>query len=577
MSINGAIEHASGHLIELLEHKLEEMTSFKFSTVLGCEYVKQDVSEDPEEDPERMVMNFRSRFATAGKFDDLSSILAPPLLGMEANADQFTANGSNWNLMEVLYMEVEIGACFPFSGSCTSLHIIKAEKNIQIEKDGSLDQPDLGRSDGRCFFHAIASYFNEGVNEIELLEDFIRENFVINISWPVEVKSIKKFELDNKHLECSINVIYQNEYNHLYPVYISQRNPYEGGGKNIAVHVINLLLFHVNSKHYSEYSETNIEVSDSESEIEDGEENINIGPFAIGKSQERHYALVKNLNKIIAKFRLGQITDDANELIDKKHKQIKSLESQLEGNSEAKEEDIQRNSEEKRQLIAQLQKEISDISLSLQTRRRGYNYSRCNMCYNCFSVFSTSEALKNHQMWCFKEDPVVPIIPARGETDEFELKSKHIMRPITFYCDFEALQVKPKASCGCNTDESFDAGSDGAQNSTSDSPNECPHNTKVCYEQKPFAYCIIVVNHEGKVKDVIDYCGEDAKNQFLNDLLDLEQKYQIYLQYKVPMTLTDEEEARFQATTECHICEHKIKPHHLKVRDHCHNRLVTQS
>ena len=561
-TINGVIEHTHEPIIELLGHLREsDSDTFKYSIIMGCEYIKDDPdNDDDEDDPDRLIMNFRSKYSKLHRFDDIASSLAPALMSMESNAEQFTNNGSNYQLQRILYVEVEVGSCFPLNASSCTLHTIidnnraNAVNTLQIKKDDTIDNDE---SEGRCFFFAIASHFcpNHDNNK-NILEEFIANQLQINIPWPVDIRHIEKFENANRpHLDLSINVIYKNEYGKIYPVYISKNNMKV---KN----VINLLLFHVNKNEPHTYEDTNIEISDSEPDdidIEEEEkENQMHNPISdniIAKSTERHYALINDLDKVITKSRIEQIHLKKDEIISKKEKQIKRLIAECEGTIEPNEHDIQRSVHEKKELIKKLKKEIDEVEKSEQEKIKKYNYGRAKLCYNCFSVFTNNIALERHQRWCFQDEPYIPIVSCKGEKDEFELKRKHVRRPIVFYVDFEALQVESDKKCPCGNVMSFD----------------CGHNTKVCYEQQAFAYTIVVINDCGKVKDLIDYVGHDAANHFISDLLDLELKYQVYLEYKVPMALTEEEEEHFQNTNICHICEKPILPHHKKSRDHSHS------
>ena len=526
------------------------MTNFKYSLVLGCEYVQNDPNEEEQIDPERMLMNFRSKFASLMKFDDLAQTLAPSILGMESNAEQFTANGSNWMLQDILYFDVEIGQCYPFGGSC-SMHTVNIQRAVnevlQVEKDASFEKDQFGGlTDGRCFFHAIASYFNPESKSFADLEAYISRNINVTIPWPVQVRHIKKFELDNLHLNCAINVIYKNEKGQVFPVYMSVR-------ESVCLNTINLFLFHVSaSGEVRTYEDTNIEMSDSDDDIEEEEEEENeLGrKNKIAKFREMHYALIHDLNKVITRNRINEMSKQADEAVEKKMHKISKLKKKMNNEEGSDDEyDIKRSEQECENLVKDLKEEMKQIENDIREKKKHYHYGRVNICYNCFTAYSRKETLEKHKKWCFKENPFIPLVAAKGEKDEFELKMKHVKRPITFYVDFEAMQVKPKNELAETSYRS----------------------TRICYEQHAFAYCIVVVNNTGQVKDVIDYVGEDAPNQFLNDILDLEQKYQIYLQYKVPMLLTEEEEAHFQATNICHICEKDILPHHKKVRDHNHD------
>ena len=555
VTVNDAIQYMDEKLQRFLKIKREELKAFKFAISLGAEYLKDN--EEAEDD--RMIMNFRSSTKTMLKFDDISELLSKPLAVVEANAESFNANGSNWVQDRILYLDIEIGRCFQLSGSC-SLHLLcdyqRSDTVLEVVKTNEwpATEPDMF-NDGRCFFYAVASYFLKGNNKPDDLEKFLEENVHQNISWPVNIKDIDKFEEANQHLDMCINVIYKDSDNDIYPVYISKRNR--------ARCKINLLLFHVASEASRVKERTeNVEESDDEDWedcLDEDKEPLNV--YNINAQKEmleqgvtlndpciRHYALVEDMDKIIVKARLLQTELQCVELKKKKKKLLKDISANDTRINELKKE------------VNTLDKNIKELADVLRQPGR---YGRIHVCYNCFSIYSTPKSLQNHESWCFKSDPGMILIPHSTEKVEFELKRKNSLSPIQMFFDFEAIQVVPQYPCSCRPKAHLP----GEKTSQS----RCAHGTKIQTEQKPFAYCIVVCDSEGYVHDVVDYLGEDAGERFLSDLLDLENKYIHYIMANhKPMKLSSEEEENFQSSTHCHICEELITLEDRKVRDHCH-------
>ena len=64
--------------------------------------------------------------------------------------------------------------------------------------------------------------------------------------------------------------------------------------------------------------------------------------------------------------------------------------------------------------------------------------------------------------------------------------------------------------------------------------------------------------------------GEDAVDQFLEELLKMGDIIRTKLDENVPMIITPEQEKEFKKCQVCHICEEKIEDSKTKVRDHDH-------
>ena len=506
-SVNKMISYASDQLINLLETKIQELNSFKFALILGAEYEKFE--HDLASPPERLLMNFRSSYETLTQFSELTSSIARALVAIESNSEEFTANGSGWMLHRLLYLDVEIGQCYILSGSC-SIHKLNLTRNsdkiLGVHKDDINSRNDS--EEGYCFFYAIASFFCDSDANVDELSEFIVNNIIINIRIPVRVSDVEKFEKQNSHLQCSINIIYKNADGSVFPVYISKI-----AGKTSRV---NLLLFHTSSQ----------------------DSTVNASA---------HYVLIDDLSKVIAKARKEHSIIQVNELITRKTDIREELSSWT--NDPVK---FQQLTEELE--LLEIEKEELDQEVKKQQRK-----DRVHVCYNCFSVFSTNIARLNHEKWCFKSEPTTILLAHPTEKDEFELKRKHVKAPILFFFDFEALQIAPEKTCKC--------------------PNNtvtCTHATKVQYEHEPFAYCITVIrnnhpSHNQSVLDVIDYVGEHAISHFLNDILDLEEKYMPFIEANTPIAMSDEEERAFQKAKRCYICKKPFLEHDKKVRDHEHS------
>jgi len=573
-TVNSFIKYSSQKLVDFINDKKNELDAFKYTITLGVEYEK-DAKNDLESNPERMLMNFRSKMQTCFKFDEVESNIAKALIDIETNSNEFTSNGSSWVMDKILYADIEIGKCFLLSGSCTvhkiidsyratSVLEIKNDKSIETFKDDSVD-------DGMCFFYAIATYFTKSA-DMSVLSNFIKNNININIPTPVKVSDVNKFEKANEHLDMSINVVYKSHKNDIFPVYASNRE---------SENVINLLLFHTKASDLS--FQTNLaklhENNDSEIELD-----------------IKHYAVIEDLSKEIKRNDYFQRKKQLKKSLVEKEEKLKELlikysqickindehQIKLDFNPEYKIEDnfnygwaanslrfLQPDLTDFRWKEKELKKMIESFSLEIQNLKDQENeknlYRKDHLCYNCFSSFSIKESLDSHKKWCFKSEPELYILPVDGEKDEFLQKRKHVWSRISFYFDFEALQVKPEHACSCRPEFVRKA-----ENSSSKQASLCPHQTFVEYNQVPMGYSIIVIKDHDTVLDVVDYVGPDADLNFMNDLLDLEEKYVEYLKINVPIQMTDEDKNAFEQTVNCYICNIKFDSTEVKCADHDH-------
>ena len=565
VSVNGVIQYSTGQAVNFLEQKQIELNVFKVCLCLGAEYEKMGEDQAEGELAERMLMNFRSKTQTIMPFNDTESTVARCLNEIESHSEQFSVNGSGWVLDRVLYLDIEIGQCYQLSGSCT-LHQLLDQRGsndvLQVQRNDAwpITEPEVF-NDGECFFYAVAAYFCEKNASVETLNAFISTHLVKCIDAPVKVTDIEKFEKANVHLSFALNVIYKNESEEIFPVYISKNESND--------HIINLLLFHLADVSQVNYPRCELEMSDHSSDEEDCVELNAFDHKHVLEYEERgeilpdpcvkHYALIEDLEKAIVKGKILQLKKQIRDLMKKKGKILRSL-SKMEDKTRT---DYVREESLKRELKI-LEKEHESLASEYKKNNR---YDRSRVCYNCFCIFTDSKGLKRHREWCFKQEPGQVIIASETEKDEFELKRKHVKSPVQIFFDFEAIQAKPERACACPSN-------------SSDLSTDCTHNTKVEFEQLPFAYCIIGVRNKEdaesedgdgrQVLDVIDYIGNDAAERFLNDILDLEEKYIRYIREAKPMIISDEEQKMFEEATHCHICEKEILACQKKCRDHCH-------
>ena len=597
--INSALEFAYPHVLELIKRRRADLNVIRCCFILGIEFEKDYKNSlfDINRDEHRLFMNFRSKNEKILFSSNYEEVISEMLFNLEKNATNFQTNGSDWSVHRIIYLDVSIGKCLDLTGYC-GLHVLKnprengsniQEREVVIDKLRNDEEEEEENSHGKCFYFALASYFLPEAKSISELETFINEQFIQNLEIPVRVSQIKKFEEQNKHLSIKVNVIFKNEYEEIFPVYISKiLAP--------AHHTVNLLLYYTEwtmdkPETYPSSVKNNIEVSDdSEEEKEDGEETLsgeihrkrkiknfprsyfdskeikiqNGDKFRVKKKWNKipryfdselcipHYALIENLEKVVANARMSEIRQRAKDLFKKKKRRIDLISDQIEDlieSGEKDEDEISLLKAEKRELWNQIKETTKHRNQVIST---GYSQFR-RICYNCLNIFSTKDALLNHSSWCFKESPSFPIIPAPGEVEQFEQRRKHVLTPVQMFFDFEAYQVDVKKKCTCENEK------------------KCHHKTTTVKEQEPLGYCLIVTENENKVLEVLDYIGPNAAEKFLDDLLEMEVKYSEYRRIVKPMQISKEEEKSFRESTHCYICKEAFHLEDKKTRDHDHH------
>ena len=584
-SVDSIIPSAHDKFLKLIEHLKHEMHSFKFTTILGVEFDRNEQINKPTSDayPERMIMNFRSNAQTVYQSDDADMAITKALHSMEANSENFAVNGSGWQLRTILYIDLEIARCHILAGSDTcSIHVVNSHKSsrrsFQLRKKRSIDQEIPA---GRCFFHAIAAYFLTIESRCDGLEDFIEENInQTSVTYPVKVKDIPKFESANKHLNIGINVITKSATGHVFPLYISKQQN--------SKHVINLLLFYIG--HHDSTSEKFPLTDEILPPIEKDVDHDELRE--VEASCKQHYALILDLDKEITKARKVDQLERAEKQLELKAKEIEDIQERIAqiDCDKVKHEQIIFNKSSctrtiessKKALICDsgrrlkeldklgvLQDDFKRINILVEEYRTTYENDsnasrRIHACYNCLSIYSTQQALSNHQKWCFKEKPSGVILPTLGEKMEFEPKRKNNFTRIQMFFDFECLQVKPEHPCSCRPQLE-----PKCWNSISNQEVLCKHSSSTVYEQKPFSYCLLVCSNEFEVLDIIQYAGEDASDHFIDTLLDMELRYRTCLKnFSVSMIFEERDKLHFDSSDICHICSKIIKKDEKKVRDH---------
>ena len=153
---------------------------------------------------------------------------------------EYPINGSNWVVERIVRMDINIGKYLATYGSCETNELPEILKN----KKAIIN---VKNSDEKCFLYAVCvklfpvteRYKRQSPNSY--IKHFKKFNLK-NIKFPMDLRHIDKFELQNSHLNFKINLYgfnnRQNRRGNIFPIKIS---------KIKAKTIVNLLLF---NEHY---------------------------------------------------------------------------------------------------------------------------------------------------------------------------------------------------------------------------------------------------------------------------------------------------------------------------------------
>ena len=131
--------------------------------------------------------------------------------GIINSIEIYVANGSNWNIKEVVQLEIHTVEYNPNKGS-SYIDLpswIKNKKAII----------NIKNKDDKCFLWCILRYLHPKERDAEWIGDLKKYEYSLNtksINFPMDVKDIKKFEKLNPQLP-EINVFYEEDKNDIRP------------------------------------------------------------------------------------------------------------------------------------------------------------------------------------------------------------------------------------------------------------------------------------------------------------------------------------------------------------------------
>ena len=507
-------------LLHLLEKKRVEHRMYNVTLTINIEMVQ--INEDVEIE-KRIIVPFRSHLKRIRPLRKIDPLIEEAYLEICSTIEEFLHRGSGWSVINVLFADLEFSKCKPLSGGC-GLHKAGYQRSqgLVFYNDGFRHNHDSDSNiitldsdeDEDCFFLAIASHFLPQTQNFAALRSFITQNLKISIPTPVNLEDIATFETENNEsLDLSVNVVYKDDDNKIYPVYVS-KFPLS---KNVVV----LLLGAIGSSGNMHYAR----LDDPTSAL-----------------APRHYLSGKT-RKVPAFFCFNCCNYQLREETHKTH-------------------------------IAWChQKNAQKINYPAQFERMEYDgrkNSNFKLAYLLFFDFETLQVTPKRPCSCSDEILRNTEKMNGGYTDD-EMMEMWINEDIEQSLhDLKNVEVDfPRKRTSSTTKKPPNP-------RKPKTVKVCPHKTKIVAEQHAFSYSYIIVSREGKVMEEGCYVGMDAAKHFLKTLLSLEKKYlDPFEMGGVPLDKSDPAvQAAYENARHCYICSGTLGNDRVRDHDHLTGKLL---
>lgn len=194
------------------------------------------------------------------------------------------------------------------------------------------------------------------------------------------------------------------------------------------------------------------------------------------------------------------------------------------------------------------------------------NYSNTINCQFCFASFRSKNAKIEHERWCKNgRKTIIDFEKDFGRKIEFTKFWSTFPHLLCGFVDFESLLQKTEdfGKEVCNLCEKL-------------ALETCKHSYTYSYHShKAISYTFIVVDRENNVRHQKIYTGEDAAQNFLSTLVELQPFFSTILTSYQEMDFTEENKLQYEKMQNCHLCGEDFSPGSIekkgeKVRDHCH-------
>ena len=377
-----------------LEKQLNLRNAFKVWIVLYVDLFKTDSNN--------IISEYDTFFFRSGKsenvitkIEDILKFLIISQNLLRTRFESMLTKGSNWSIHGVTSCSLEIAATKPLNGSCITNKVVI--NTLQELKNINFVWTDNRKYENGCLLYCIAAYFNKFTSDITVLDRFIDEQLDIsNISLPVSLSQLSKFEKQNKHLDFKINVlelqIEETKFNKKKVV------PLRSYKYKACTHIINVLWIRF-------YSEVIInQVLDREDQFHEfghyntNEENLVFNePIELDNTSEDNDISLIHADKFLEVY--GK----------RGHFML-----------------------------------IQNLNKFLQYKNKRF------VCHNCLCSFRSFSQFELHENICYSFKPILVEMPKKGEKISFKNFNKKFKLPFVIFYDFEAV-LKPIDGLKCNT------------------------------------------------------------------------------------------------------------------------------
>ena len=199
-----------------LEHQVQEELRRQLNRNRGIRaYITVDANFTREsvDGTQRIIQHFRSSAMVFNSEDDIAEHFADMMREIFARSQDFEAQGSGWNLEEIVNVQLHIVTYKPLSGSSyipspPEIQKTKAVLNVQNEDQKCIVWSIV------AFFHPVR--FDQHAKRVTKYERYEHELDFSGIEFPTPLSNIKKIEQQNN---LSINVFGYDKTDKVYPLY----------------------------------------------------------------------------------------------------------------------------------------------------------------------------------------------------------------------------------------------------------------------------------------------------------------------------------------------------------------------
>jgi len=215
-SFNEAQSSIFEEIRNTIRFEAAKSTLVKVSLVYICQMSM--VSIDGEKVQTTLIPFRASSFiSNALKHSGLSSKIKNSFREQDKVMEEFCDCGSNWVFDRAVAFDIEIAATKPIVvGNSSSDNDEKKSKKSALKINNVKNKLHLfnpKNNDNKCFLRCIHFLLKTSSN----FEKWEKTLNLKNINFPINIRHIRKFEKQNKHLDVKINILFKNLNNEIFP------------------------------------------------------------------------------------------------------------------------------------------------------------------------------------------------------------------------------------------------------------------------------------------------------------------------------------------------------------------------